>query len=430
MLISLLVISLFFCSASHSLANSTGTPYYIAVGAAQIKKMNLFFPPIETHRPLEETLSRSIRNTIINDLTFTGLLKIPEAQPTPTELLLNTSLEINEQRREVTEPKVIHLSGALYRNQGTKIEADQLLFSQNYSVPLTDSKTLAHTFANQIIQSLTGSPGIFLTKIAMSCDLTGKKEIYIMNFDGSEVKQVTRHRSIAFSPTWSPDSTRIAYSLFTRNKANIKNIDLYEFDFPTNTLRLLSNHRGINSGASYSPDGQSIALTMSFRGNPELFILNLKTRSVRQMRKTFGFDVDASWSPDGKQLVFTSGQAGMPMIFSMDLNGSHVQRLTYAGKYNASPSWSPKGDKIVFAGWTEKVFDIFTMNSDGTQMERLTKDQGSNEDPSYSPDGNFIAFSSNRSGQKNIYVMNNNGTFVKRLTFGLGNCVSPKWSNQ
>ena len=68
----------------------------------------------------------------------------------------------------------------------------------------SDPKTIAHTFANNIVEALTGLPGIFLTKIAISCDRTGKKEIYVMNFDGTEVKQVTRHRSIAFAPAWSP----------------------------------------------------------------------------------------------------------------------------------------------------------------------------------------------------------------------------------
>jgi TolB protein len=325
---------------------------------------------------------------------------------------------------KVEAPQNLVLQAHLYDTFGAK-----QIFAKRYLAPTSDAKTIAHTFSNDVVNALTGLPGVFLTKIAMNCDMTGKKEIYIMNFDGTDVKQVTRHRSLSFAPAWHPNGTKIAYSLFTRHSNNIKNIDLYEFDLTTNTVRLLSNRKGINSGAAYSPDGKKIAVTLSFQGNPEIFSLDPVTRAVNRMTKSFGFDVDPAWSPDGKSIAFVSSRTGMPMVFTMKADGSQIQRLTYAGKYNATPTWSPQNNKIAFAGWIDKSFDIFIMNPDGTNIERLTKDQGSNEDPFFSPDGNFIVFSSNRTGQKNVYVMNVDGTFVKRLTYGLGSCVAPKWSN-
>ncbi len=320
-------------------------------------------------------------------------------------------------------PKTLLFEMHLYDTFGAK----QIL-SRKYRSSAGEAKNLSHTAANDIIHALTGVSGIFLTKIAMSCDLTGKKEIYIMDFDGSNVKQVTRHHSIAFAPAWSPDGSRIAYSLFNRHADNVRNIDLFEFDFLSNTIRLLSNKKGINSGAAYAPNGKTLALTLSHGGNPEIFSLDLKTGATQQLTKSFGFDVDPSWSPSGDELTFVSSRAGVPMVYSMKANGTQVTRLTYAGRYNATPSWSPQNKKIAFAGWIDKSFDIFIMNPDGTHIERLTKSQGNNEDPFFSSDGNFIVFSSNRTGQKNVYVMNLDGTFVKRLTYGLGNCVSPKWS--
>src|SRR5262249_39065560 len=151
---------------------------------------------------------------------------------------------------------------------------------------------------------------------------------------------------ISFAPAWSPDGTRIAYSVFNRHPSNIKNIDLYEFDFRSSTYRLLSNRKGINSGASYSPDGKNIALTMSFLGNPEIFLLNPVQKTVTRMTNSLGFDVDPSWSPDGKFMSFVSSRTGAPMVFSMANDGTQVQRLTFAGKYNATPNWSPTNNKI------------------------------------------------------------------------------------
>ncbi len=412
---------------------------YIAVGSAKTKKTVLALPEIRNAGAAKlSAAAKTIQETVYNDLMFMDLFKFlsPSAfieNPTTSGLGANefkmsdwTSIGaefVIKSGLALAESGNLSLDAYLYDTHGNK-----QVFAKKYVGAPGDAKLIGHTFANQIVEALTGLPGVFQTKIAMSCERGGKKEIYVMNFDGTEVKQVTRHHSIAFAPAWSPDGSKIAYSLFTRHRNNIKNIDLYEIDFNTESYKMLSNRKGINSGAAYSPDGSKIALTMSFLGNPEIFSLDPANGTVTRLTSSFGFDVDPAFSPDGKQLAFVSSRTGIPMVFSMGIDGSKVQRLTYAGRYNATPSWSPTNNKLAFAGWIDGRFDVFIMNPDGSHIERLTKDQGNNEDPSFSPDGNFVVFSSNRTGQQNVYVMNIDGTFVKRLTYGLGNCVAPKWS--
>jgi TolB protein len=415
---------------------------YIAVGKAHTRKTIVAFPEIRASDKRVEGLAQVIQETVTNDLSFMDLFQFlkPAAfieDPMNSGLTLD-SFKLSNWTAIGAEFLVkaaigmngdnVMLEAHLYDTFGGK----QVL-AKRYLATEGDVKTLAHTFANNIVEALTGLQGIFLTKLAMVCERNNRKEIYMMNFDGTEAKQVTHHHSISFSPAWSPDGTKIAYSVFAKHRNNVKNIDLYEYDFTTNTIRMLSNRKGINSGAAFSPDGKKIALTMSFLGNPEIFLLDPTSGTVSRITKSFGFDVDPSWSPDGRQIAFVSSRSGMPMVFKMNADGSNPQRLTYAGRYNASPSWSAEGAntnaKISFAGWIDKKFDIFIMNPDGTHIERLTKDQGNNEDPFFSPDGSFIAFSSNRTGQPNIYVMNVDGTFVKRMTYGMGNCTAPKWSN-
>jgi TolB protein len=410
---------------------------YIPVGKAATKKTVLAFPSVLTD-PAIQSFAKQIADTVKNDLDFMDLFRFlaPSAfveNPSAAGITMGTFKFPDWQGigAEFLIKAKLSRDGANYALEGYlyDVNAASQILGKRYLATANDVKTLGHTFANQIVETLTGLPGIFLTKIAMSCDRTGKKEIYVMNFDGTDVKQITKHRSVAFSPAWSPDGTKIAFSLIRKHQNNVKNIDLYEFDFASETIKMLSNRKGINSGAAYSPDGGKIALTMSFLGNPEIFTLDPNTNTVARLTSSFGFDVDPAWSPDGKSLAFVSSRSGMPMVYNMSLDGTKTQRLTYAGRYNATPTWSPKNNKLGFAGWLDGHFDIFIMNPDGTNIERLTKNQGNNEDPHFSPDGNFVVFSSNRTGQQNVYAMNIDGTFVKRLTYGLGNCVSPKWSN-
>lgn len=407
---------------------------YVQVGTARTKKTVLAIPAPKAATSELNEYSKQIQTTLTNDFLFmdqfkilptstfieegsagvaVGTFKMSDWSGIGTEFLVKAALKSQEGQ--------LVLEGFVY-----EVKSGQQILARRYVGDRKDHKVIARTFGNNIMEALTGLPGIFLTKIAMSCDRSGKKEIYVMDFDGTNVKQVTRHRSIAFAPAWNPDGTKLAYSLYTRRRDNNKNIDLYEFNFSNNKVKLLSDRKGINSGAFYHPKDNSIALTMSFLGNPEIFLL--EGSKVTRLTKSFGFDVDPAFSPDGSKIAFVSSRSGMPMVYAMNMDGSKVQRLTYAGKYNATPAWSPTNQKIAFSGWVDGIFDVFIMNPDGTHIERLTKGMGNNEDPYFSPDGNFIVFSSNRAGGKNIYVMNMDGSYVKRLTFGLGQCVAPKWS--
>jgi TolB protein len=417
---------------------------YISVGQAKVKKSIIAIAPIQWRSEGSENgrWINEIRKNIQRDLEFMdffrfvaqddfpskpkkngiklGEFEFKDWTPTGAEFLLKTAVW----QDGGPDRKIVRVEAYLF-----DIQRGKQLLAKRYYGSEEHLAVVAHSLSGDVVERLTGRPGIFNTKIAMSCNKTGKKEIYLMDFDGTNVRRLTKHRSIAFAPAWSPDGTKLAYSLYTRHANNVRNIDLFEYNFRTNRVRLLSNRRGINSGAFYSPDGRSIALTMSFLGNPEIFTLDTKTKTVSRLTRTFGFDVDPSWAPNGKAMAFASSRSGKPMIYSMDAKGGSVKRLTFAGRYNATPSWSPTNNKIVFASWIEKGFDIFLMNPNGSKLERLTKRQGSNEDPQFSPDGNFIVFSSDRTGKKNVYMMNTDGTFTKRLTYGMGDCVTPRWSN-
>jgi TolB protein len=412
-MLNVLFLLLWIVPRPSALAQST----YLQVGEARAKKPGLVLVPAKPANPIDSGILDQIEKRIRADLEFTDAFRLLSSE---------------------SESGVDHVGTASFSKEGSQLQFEFRLRSTGSKSEILSKKylgdpaspaVLAHTVANDIVFAITGKKGIFLTRIAFVCSKTGKKEIYSSSFDGSDLRQVTRLRSLAMAPAWSPDGTRIAFSVYNRHSDNTKNLDLFELNFKSGALRLLSNRKGINSGAAYSPTGDRVAFTMSHTGNPEIHVMDTSNRESSQLTRSIGFDVDPAWSPDGKQLAFVSSRPGKPMLYTMDVSRpADAKRLTYAGSYNATPSWSPDGKTIAFAGWLEGRFDLFTITSDGGKIERLTKDEGNNEDPHYSPDGNFIVFSSSRSGGKNIFVMSSSGGNVKRLTMGMGECVAPKWS--
>ncbi len=86
-----------------------------------------------------------------------------------------------------------------------------LVVGKKYKGPVSSARRIAHTFSNDVLKALTGTEGPFLSRIAVSSDRSGiqTKEIFVMDWDGANVDQVSNHRSIAISPAWSPDGKRL-----------------------------------------------------------------------------------------------------------------------------------------------------------------------------------------------------------------------------
>ncbi|MCB0348478.1 MAG: PD40 domain-containing protein [Bdellovibrionales bacterium] len=316
-----------------------------------------------------------------------------------------------------------------------------LVVAKKYTGSIDEARTIAHTFANDIILNLTKKPGMFTSQLVVTSDRAGNKwkEIYTMDWDGYNAKKITNHKSIAVSPNWSYDGKSITYTAFAYNsKTKSRNADLFLFELDTQKRFALSTKAGINSGSSFTPDDKNIYLTISQGGNPDIY--RMDTNGRNQVRLTNGpagaMNVEPEVNKDGDLVVFSSDRSGNAMIYTMNTSGSNVKRLTFAGKYNASPVWSPDGKKIAFAGFDKTHFDIFVMNADGTNMIRLTsakKKNGkmaNNENPSFSPDGRLVMYVSDRTGKKQIYIANADGTNERRITFDNYNYDQPKWSKK
>lgn len=407
---------------------------YIDINAPAGKRLPIAIPDIRNIGGLsaQSETGGLLRDILIHDLEFSALFDILDKR---------IYIEDPNKKPDDMDFKDWRIVGADFLIRGALIAEEEnltvelklfdavqakMLAGRRYTGKKTNVRTIAHKFANEMIEAVTGEKGIFDTRILFVSNSSGSKEIYLADYDGYNLRQVTRNGSINISPQWSPDGARVLYTSYKEGQPY-----LYTLELATGKETRLSNHPGINIGARWSPSGKEIALTLSKDGNPELYILELDGMRFKRLTNNWAIDVSPSWSPDGKRLVFVSDMGGNPHIYMINSDGTGITRLTYDGKYNAAPAWSPKGDKIAFARQSEGRFDIWVMNTDGTGQIKLTSNSGDNENPSWSPDGRYIAFSSTRDGNSNIYIMQNNGEGQKRLQMNnpaKGKQTAPAWS--
>jgi len=291
-----------------------------------------------------------------------------------------------------------------------------------FTSPAKHYRHLAHVIANDIIQYLTGDKGIFDTKICFISTRKGNKEVYLCDYDGANIYQLTGNGSINLSPSFAPDGLKILFTSFMHDDPQ-----LYEYDIGDGSVEQLAGYPGINSAARVSPDGESIACTLSRDGNPEIYLLYRSGKINRRLTYSPSIESSPCWSPNGREIAFTSDRTGTAQIYVMDREGANLRRLSYVGNYNDSPAWSPRGDRIAFISRTDGGFNICTVDVTGDNLRTLTN-LGNNESPQWSPDGNHIVFSSTRTGEKEIYVMDMFGNEQRRLTTGGGNS-NPDWSD-
>lgn len=320
------------------------------------------------------------------------------------------------------------------------IRSQKQLFNQTVSTNLAGYRRAGHELSDGAYQKMIGKESIFKSKIVFVSDRNSRagkiiKEVYMMDFDGKNVVQLTSHGGTTISPAMSKDGRYLVYSLIP-NSIGKRNHNLYLMDLKTKEAKIISSKDGINSGAVFLNDGKKIALTLTQSGNAEIYEMDLDTGALRKITNHFASDVDPSLTTDGRMMTFLSDRAGKAMIYTMDPTAEEkgVKRISYVGQFNATPRFSPDGKEIVFSSWLDNCFDLFRISSDGTGLSRLTKDFGSNEDPSYSNDGEFIAFSSQRvlsrvKADQNIYIMDRDGGILGAVTAGFGNCTTPRWYN-
>ncbi len=297
----------------------------------------------------------------------------------------------------------------------------KMLIGKKYKGGKKQWREMAHRFANEVMDALTGIPGVFNTRIAYS-KLTKKgKELAVMDMDGFAEQQITKNKSINLSPTWSPDGKELIFTSYLHG-----NPDLYMIKVGGRRIRQLTKGKGGKITPSWAPNGAKIAMASSASSIANLYTMSPSGKALHRLTNSTTIDLSPSWSPDSRQLVFASERAGGLHLFRMNAGGGDIKRLSYVGYQNDMPNWSPMNDKITFAGRVSGKFDIFIMNVDGSNIQRLTIYAGSNEHPTFSPDGRFITFSSSRTGEPAIYIMRRDGSNQTRISKDNG--LLPTWS--
>ncbi|MBI1749738.1 MAG: PD40 domain-containing protein [Acidobacteria bacterium] len=308
----------------------------------------------------------------------------------------------------------------------------QPVLGKRYRGEVTDAqiRRFAHQFADEIVSRLSGGmPGVAGTQIAFVSTRTGTKEIWAMDYDGSNQRPLTSLRTISLTPRWSPDGTRIAFTCYGP-AGGVTSAQICLYSMETAKPMAFMRYKGTNSSPAWSPDGSKLMFMSSMHGDPELFMIDVTGGNLRRITYSAGVDTSPAWNPKtGQQIAFVSDRGGLPNLYLMNADGSSVEKLELPDMgYVIDPAWAPNGQLLAFS-WRRPNgnYDLYVMDTATRQIVELTRDAGRNERPSWAPDGRHIVFESTRTGTRQIWTMLADGTQARQLTFE-GHNESPNWS--
>ena len=289
-----------------------------------------------------------------------------------------------------------------------------------------DEQRLARRVADEIVGAFTGKPGVSSTEVAFISNRSGAKELYVMDVDGSNVRQVTRNKTINEFPSWGPDGDTLLYTSY--REARMPGIYVLSRSgrSPGRVFKNLrpgsSMYRGV-----IDPSGNKVAVVASVDGATKIFTVDRNGGNPRQLTTGKSLEVSPAWSPDGNRIAFVSDRTGGPQLYIMNADGSNQKRLTFQGGYNTGASWSPDGKWIAYESRIGGQFDIWLIDPEGTTNVPLVEHPATDEGASWSPDGRKLVFSSKRRGRSDLYVIDVDGGNLRRITQGEGKDTSPAW---
>ena len=244
-----------------------------------------------------------------------------------------------------------------------------------------------------------------------------------MDWDGANVRYLTRGQELVLTPRFSPSSQQIAYMAYGAGEPKV-----FILNVASGARQLVGDFPNMTFSPRFSPDGHTLVFSMQKEANANIFAMELGGRGMRQLTEGAAIDTHPSFSPDGSQIVFESDRGGTQQLYVMSAGGGGAKRISFGSGRYATPVWSPDPDNpfIAFTKQDGGGFKIGVMKPDGTG-ERILTEGFHAEGPTFAPNGRYVMFFKEEGGDSRLWLADVTGHVLTQVKTP-GSASDPAWS--
>jgi Tol biopolymer transport system component len=213
-------------------------------------------------------------------------------------------------------------------------------------------------------------------KAALFAEINGNYELLVVNVakannlsEFTSVQRITTHEKEDFFASWSPNEEQIAFYSHRKEPAQI-----YVIDQDGSNVKNLSNNSARESDPDWSSQNQ-ITFQSDLAGNNDIWVMDDKGNNRKNLTNHPSQDHFGDWSPDGEYIVFSSDRDGDEDLYIMAKDGSELRQLTNGEGIDHWPLWSPDGKTITFARVVNGWGNVYTIHADGNLETKLTENR-------------------------------------------------------
>jgi TolB protein len=261
-------------------------------------------------------------------------------------------------------------------------------------------------------------------KIAYCSNITGTGilQIFIMNEDGSDKKQLTNIDENCMKPKWSPDGKQIVFYSDAGQIYLIRNVD-------TESPTVQPYYVGAGVNPSFLPDGGQIIYNDEYEGVLSIFIIDTTQGSETNIISDGRYSNMQTLSDEGNKIIYSAFINGYKSIMVADLDdttNNYISKISRNDEANLEPDISSDGSRIVYASFDNNLKGTIRIFENGKETA-LSKGLPSSNVPRFSPDASKIAFVVIDGNNVSLYLMDSDGSNKKDLHVGGGNIGTFQW---
>jgi dipeptidyl aminopeptidase/acylaminoacyl peptidase len=204
--------------------------------------------------------------------------------------------------------------------------------------------------------------------------------LWLWDVDKKEGKRLTEGNYTVSDPQWSPDGTRITYTVRPTPKADDGNFsDVWLLRVANGEKKKLIAEPGSSDTARWSPDGKWIAYT----GDPDVtggvsttYLYLIPANGVGPKQLTAKFDLSVGtpvWSRDGRTIYFSTNVLEAIEVYSADVSSGAVKQLS-RGLGSSGITEISRDGKTIVGTWSnaKRPTEIYTTSADFSSPKSIT----------------------------------------------------------